>query len=151
MKNLLLRASIAACFFLATPAFGQACANHDDNGMCIPAMSSVTPPATSTPLTWSVSTTTTVGPWTPQTGRAIYLTKTSTDTATINVTVTTAGSCAAAVPITLANGTYTAGAFASVSSQLSEFVATEQRTSAQFCVTITPGTNGVTDTGSLSQ
>ncbi|GHH09444.1 hypothetical protein GCM10008023_06130 [Sphingomonas glacialis] len=110
-----------------------------------------TPAATSTPLSWSVSTTTTVGPWTPQTGRAIYLTKTSTDTATINVTVTTTGACAGGVPLMAANFSYSAGNLVSTSTKGREQLDPEQSTAAQYCVTITPGTNGVTSSGSLSQ
>lgn len=112
---------------------------------------SVTQAATSTPLTWSVTTTTTLGPWTPQTGRPIYLTKTTTDTASLGVTVTTTGACSGGVPLRSANFSYQPGNLVNTSLKGRETLDAEFSLASQYCVTITPGTNGVTDSGSLSQ
>jgi hypothetical protein len=106
--------------------------------------------ATSTPLTWSTTTADVFGPFVPQLGKAIYIAKTTADTASLQVLVSQTGVFTDAVPITQANGSYTTGLFTNVTTKLRELIGSEYSAGAQYFVSVTP-TAGTVSSGSLFQ
>jgi hypothetical protein len=108
--------------------------------------------ATSTPLTFTDTTTTTHGPWPLQYARDIYIAFAITGgTASINVVATTDGVCADGYQLSAANTTYIRGAFSNVAAgRYREDIGQETQSGAQLCVTVVPSA-GASVVGGLSQ
>lgn len=95
-------------------------------------------PATSTPLTGTANASTTVGPFTPQLARAIWIVLSGTWTGTVQVLRSTDGG-ATKLPLTVAGASW-----ASFTANANEPVAEESDAAATYYLSITLASGSVT-------
>ena len=141
-------AVLAALFASMTPAEAQGvpqvpqCQYSFGSNAYVPCTGvvSITPPATTIPLTGTASASGFAGPWYPQPGRTVWLTATGSWAGSEKITVTTDGICADGA--TLAAGPQYSGGVAGISGQnVTMPLGIETRANASWCInfTITSG------------